>query len=167
MIRIAVISDTHGRPGRIEQLYRLQRGADLFIHLGDGLRDVEIARAQFPEMPLIAVAGNCDLGASEPNTKLIEQGGARILATHGHRYHVKSGLAALAAEANSRGAKVVLFGHTHQAMYNYRDGVHYLNPGSAGKPADGAARYGIVDITPQGIVCNLAAFGKPEDHRNG
>ena len=56
------------------------------------------------------------------------------------------------AEAEKRGAQLVLFGHTHQPYTAYHGGIYYLNPGSLGHPRAGAPSYGVVDITAAGIV---------------
>ena len=54
--------------------------------------------------------------------------------------------------AREQGAQVLLYGHTHQALTDYDDGLHILNPGSLSgwRPS-----YGTLDITPQGIVPNV------------
>ncbi len=56
----------------------------------------------------------------------------------------------LAARENN--AQIAVFGHTHVAHCVYEQGVYLLNPGSASSPRAGRASYGIVDITPNGIV---------------
>lgn len=62
-------------------------------------------------------------------------------------FHVKFGLAELEQAAREAHADICLFGHTHQQMTDYRDGLYLMNPGAA---AEG--RYGMVDITPGGIM---------------
>ena len=84
--------------------------------------------------------------------------GARIFYTHGHLYSVKTELGGLLQAARELDANVVLFGHTHQPLCTYREGVHLLNPGSLGYPGEQGRTYGIVDITPQGIACFLATL---------
>ena len=70
-----------------------------------------------------------------------------VLYTHGHPFHVKFGLAELEQAAREAHADICLFGHTHQQMTDYRDGVYLMNPGAV---AEGC--YGMVDITPGGIM---------------
>ena len=67
--------------------------------------------------------------------------------THGHPFHVKFGLAELEQAAREAHADICLFGHTHQQMTDYRDGLYLMNPGAV---AEGC--YGMVDITPGGIM---------------
>lgn len=58
-------------------------------------------------------------------------------------------------EAIRKEAKVVLFGHTHEAYYEYRDGIHILNPGSLGHPRGSLyPTYAVIDIQGKNIVCN-------------
>ena len=59
-----------------------------------------------------------------------------------------------ALEAKKKGASVVLFGHTHEAFYEYRDGIHFLNPGSLGSPRGPLyPTYGVIDIQGKSLVC--------------
>ena len=67
-------------------------------------------------------------------------------------YEVKYGLSNLVAAAEERGAQIALFGHTHQAMTEYRGGLYLMNPGSLSGPS---GTYGIIDLTPAGIVTNI------------
>ena len=50
-------------------------------------------------------------------------------------------------KAKSTGAAIALYGHTHQSVTAYDDGLHIMNPGSIAK-----GEYGAIDITPQGIM---------------
>ena len=72
--------------------------------------------------------------------------------THGHIHRVKYGLYELVCAARERKADLVLFGHTHKPLQEYEDGLYLLNPGSL-HGAEGT--YGIVDLTPAGIVTNI------------
>ena len=73
---------------------------------------------------------------------------AKIYATHGFVEKVKFGPYGLEEAARENGCNLVLFGHTHQPTNYYKDGIYYFNPGSL---RDGF--YGVVDITPKGIMC--------------
>ena len=50
--------------------------------------------------------------------------------------------------AKEKGADIALFGHTHTPFYEYRENIHLFNPGSVAN-----SEYGIIDITPSGIMC--------------
>ena len=68
-------------------------------------------------------------------------------------YNVKYGLADLVRAGQEMQANVVLFGHTHIPMVDYREGMHLMNPGSLGMPRGSNGTYGVLDVTEQGIVC--------------
>ena len=120
--RIGVISDTHGlvRPEALKAL----RGSDLIIHAGDVGKPEVLERLRWLA-PVTAVRGNVDRGAwadELPEERTVEAGGARI--------HVVHNLKAMASEP--AGCRVVISGHSHRPSIQRRDGVIYLNPGSAG-----------------------------------
>jgi len=122
--RIGVISDTHGllRPEAVRAL----RGVDLVVHAGDigapevldGLR--AIAR-------VVAIRGNNDRDAWA--RRLPE---TRTFAVEGARIHLLHDVKELAIDPRRAGVAVVIAGHSHQPRVEPRDGVLYLNPGSAG-----------------------------------
>jgi uncharacterized protein len=123
-ISVGVISDTHGllRPQAIGAL----KGSDLIIHAGDvGTPDViEALRAI---APAFIVRGNVDTGswaARLPITELVEVGGLLI--------HVLHDIAQLDFDPADAGFSAVVFGHSHQPSIDTRNGVLFLNPGSAG-----------------------------------
>jgi uncharacterized protein len=121
---VGIISDTHGllRP---EALVALE-GSDLIIHAGDvGAPDIlgplrEIA-------PVFAVRGNVDRGpwADElPMNALVDVGK--------HVFFVLHDIADFDLDPAVAGFAAVVYGHSHQPMIETRNGVLFLNPGSAG-----------------------------------
>ena len=155
-MRIVVLSDTHGDHYHLEQAVASQPKADLFIHLGDGERDLEEIAALFPEKKFEFVSGNCDFGSQTPHENELMAGGKRIFYTHGHQYHVKYGISGILDEGRRRKADIVLFGHTHVPLTFYEDGLYLMNPGSLGHPVEGKPTYGVVDITKGGgVVLNI------------
>ena len=121
---IGVISDTHGllRPEAVEAL----RGSNRIIHAGDvGSADV---LAQLRDIaPVVAVRGNVDAGRwamALPRTAVVE--------LDGHNIYVLHILAELDLQRAPAGISAVIFGHSHKPSIDDRDGVLYLNPGSAG-----------------------------------
>ena len=87
-MKLAVFSDTHGRTaGMLSAAKRIR--PDVFVHLGDHIRDsLELAH-EFPDTPLYAVAGNCDFSSKEPDRMTFLIGTTTVFATHGHGYAVK------------------------------------------------------------------------------
>lgn len=155
-MRILVLSDSHGNAPGILKAIELQPSAEVILYLGDGERDTLAIARQYPDKKLIQVSGNCDFAPSHSLEKTVVLNGCKIFLCHGHTCHVKSGLDELAHRASAAGCNVALFGHTHQPLVNYRDGLYLMNPGSIGC---GCPRtYGIIDITEQGVFCNTIAL---------
>lgn len=151
-MRLVVISDSHGRKGNVFDIINTHiEDADYFLCLGDcnGGDDFEYAQAYFKEkLRLLFVCGNCDWYSTEPTVREITPKSKRVMFCHGHTFKVKFGCEMLIEEARRRSADVVIFGHTHNPYYEYRDRLHIFNPGAA---QDGC--YGMVDITDSGIIC--------------
>ena len=151
-MRAIVFSDSHGNYDVLEKIVEMHKdGAGIFIHLGDGEREAELLSYAYSEKKFIFVAGNCDFGSTEKDYDIIEFGGKRIFLTHGDRFGVKSSLDELKNEGAKFGADIILYGHTHIAYTEYKNGVYIMNPGSCGKPREGKPSYGIIDITEAGI----------------
>lgn len=150
-MRLLVISDSHGRAGKIRDIIMTHSEADGVIFLGDGERDIDSVAESFPEMKFYCVCGNCDLYSQYPETRLEVFRGKKVYCTHGYLEKVKYGNSLLFETGVSKGADIILYGHTHCPVTDYRDGVYIMNPGTASM-----GEYGFVDITPAGIVCGLA-----------
>lgn len=156
-MRILVISDSHGKYISVEKVLLREPQAEIVIHLGDGAFDLLDCKDDFPEKMFVAVRGNCDFGTELPLSELRSFSGVRIFFTHGHMYEVKFGLPKLINTAMYNEADIVLFGHTHNAVVDYIDGLHIMNPGSLGAGYSQCS-YGIIDITDAGIVCSIKEF---------
>ena len=121
---IGLISDTHGllRPQAVQAL----RGSELILHAGDvGKPEVLTALRQLA--PVIAVRGNVDTpdwARTLPETAVAEAGEVRLYVLHD--------VLALDLNPAAAGFHVVVCGHSHQPGKFERDGVLYINPGSAG-----------------------------------
>lgn len=151
-MRILVVSDSHGDEAGLYEVIASQPKAEVVIHLGDGERDVEAQKYRFPDKMFLQVRGNCDWGSQLPAVGEYLIDGVRIFYTHGHVYQVKYGTYDFEHAARQRKANIALYGHTHMAEAVYRDGLYIMNPGSL---RGSYGSYGIIDITPQGIVTNI------------
>jgi hypothetical protein len=126
---IGVISDTHGllRPEALAALH----GCDRIIHAGDvGAPDVLDGLRLLA--PTVAVRGNVDtdaFGMKLPRSRVVELEGHRIYVLH---ILDELRLDELAVRPAPEGVSAVIYGHSHQPSIEDRDGVLYLNPGSAG-----------------------------------
>jgi putative phosphoesterase len=124
MIRIGVISDTHNllRPSAKEFL----RGCDHIIHGGD-ITEPGVLEELATLAPVTAVRGNNDWHAWAENlceTEQIRFDEVSIFVIHN--------LAELAIDPHAAGVQVVISGHSHKPLIEERDGVLFVNPGSAG-----------------------------------
>ena len=154
-MRIIVISDTHRNFSVLHDIFERNLGAELFIFLGDGERELEDIKSLYPDKRILNVCGNCDFSSLAQNVGMTEENGVKIIYLHGHLHGVKGGVERITTLARENEARVILFGHTHQRFYSYVDGINILNPGSASIPRDGKKpSYAFIDITKAGIVCN-------------
>jgi len=123
-ITIGLISDTHGllRPEAVAALI----GSDFIIHAGD-IGSPEVLEGLARVAPVTAIRGNVDRGdwASEiPLTEVLEAGGMYLYVVHD--------IAELDLDPVAAGFQAVVSGHSHQPAAREKDGVLYINPGSAG-----------------------------------
>jgi putative phosphoesterase len=121
---LGIISDTHGllRP----QAEQALRGVELIIHAGD-VGNPEILARLKRIAPVFAVRGNVDTAdwAQElPLATVVEAGGATFYVLHNLRE--------LDLKPEAARFDFVISGHTHQPIQTEKDGVLYINPGSAG-----------------------------------
>ena len=129
-MKILVLSDSHGRLDLMLDAMERERPQRAFF-LGDHYQDGMTLADAYPDVPVDAVRGNCDWCAG-PDDLLVEVEGVRFMLTHGHHYHAKSGPDWLVDAAKHRGASMVCYGHTHEALYMPMGGVWLFNPGTAG-----------------------------------
>ena len=151
-MRILVTSDTHRDEYALRTAILRQPKAEVVIHLGDGEEEAAMMKANFPEKMFLQVRGNCDWCSKLPSTGNCLVEGVRIFYTHGHVYDVKYGTYDFEQVARENKANIALYGHTHVPETVYRDGLYIMNPGSL---RGSYGTYGIIDITPQGIVTNI------------
>lgn len=121
---VGVISDTHGllRPEAIAALAE----AEHILHAGD-VGDPAILEALEKIAPVTAIRGNIDRSgecAKLPATEAVELGGKLFYLVHS--------LADLDIQPAAAGFAAVISGHSHKPVIEHRNGVMYLNPGSAG-----------------------------------
>lgn len=121
---IGIISDTHGllRPEALTALTE----AEHILHAGD-VGDPKILDALKEIAPVTAIRGNIDQWgdcANLPATDAVE--------LHGQLFYLVHSLADLDIHPTVAGVAAVISGHSHKPSIEQRDGVLYLNPGSAG-----------------------------------
>ena len=123
---VGVIADTHGLllPAAIKAL----EGVDLIVHAGD-VGNTEVLDNLKSIAPVYAVRGNMDMieGLRElPETEVVEVGDILLYVIHNiHRLDIVPSKA---------GFDAVIFGHLHCPSLSEKEGVLFLNPGSAAQP---------------------------------
>ncbi|AWK50616.1 metallophosphoesterase [Clostridium beijerinckii] len=148
---IAVVSDTHRVIKYIDLAKELIEGADVLIHLGDNIDDVEVLECGF-EGKVYAVAGNCDYSTKYPKETIIEVNGRKIFFTHGDLYGVKNSLNNIYYRGKELDADIVLFGHTHEQIIEENRGIILMNPGSISLPKFKGRYVGFIDINDDGDI---------------
>lgn len=150
---IAIISDTHKNPRSINiaKNHIKEANADIIIHLGDCVEDVEPLKEGF-NGKVYAVEGNCDNLNKYPKEDILEFNGKRIYFTHGDLYGVKHGLDNLRRRGKEVAADIVLFGHTHEPFKEDNNGMILMNPGSIAKPVLKDRCIGFIEIDDEGSL---------------
>lgn len=122
---VGVISDTHNLM-RFEAVEAL-RGSVLIVHAGD-IGEPNILEELEKIAPVIAVRGNVDQAdwcRELPDVRTVDIGKVKILIIHN--------LNELAMNRIPPNTKVVISGHSHKPLIETKNGILYLNPGSAGR----------------------------------
>ncbi|MBL8138308.1 MAG: metallophosphoesterase family protein [Acidobacteria bacterium] len=123
-LTVGVISDTHGvlRPEAASAL----AAVDQILHAGD-VGTPAVLDALRAIAPTTAVRGNVDHGGwatALPMTEVVRLGTLDVYMLHD--------LGALDLDPVAAGFAAVITGHSHQPKAEWRRGVLYLDPGSAG-----------------------------------
>jgi uncharacterized protein len=121
---IGVISDTHGllRPAALEAL----EGSRFVIHAGDIDRPEVLERLR-RIAPVVAVRGNMDRGDWARNLPLSD-----MVDIADRMFYVIHNMEEMDLDPIGAGISVVITGHSHRPGITRKNGVLYLNPGSAG-----------------------------------
>lgn len=153
-MKIMIASDIHGSAYYAEKLmdsYK-ESGAERLVLLGDLLyhgprndlpRDyapkkvIELLNAAADE--ILCVRGNCDTEVDQmvldfpilADYAIIMLGNRLFYLTHGHKYGADN-------FPNVKCGDGIIQGHTHVPMYEERDGILCINPGSVSIPKDGS-----------------------------
>jgi len=155
---IGVISDTHGhlRAG-VQNAFET---VDLIIHAGD-IGDEKVLKELSQIAPIVAVRGNMDFGKwanNLPKSEFIEIGpiGVYVL-------HIANSLEA--APGNSH-FKAIISGHTHRSDVYEKNGITFLNPGSASYPKFGhPASVALLKLQRHGLSIQLIELKDRENEK--
>ncbi|MGC3982009.1 MAG: metallophosphoesterase family protein [Steroidobacteraceae bacterium] len=124
MLRIGLIADTHNllRP----EAEAFLQGCDRIIHAGD-ICDAKILDKLNLIAPVTAVRGNNDKGAWAEQLAETER-----MQLDERCIYIIHDVAQLELDTLTTDVKVVIFGHSHKPSIENRNGVLFVNPGSAG-----------------------------------
>jgi len=148
---IGVISDTHGllRPEALAAL----APAGHILHVGD-IGEIEILDALRQIAPVTAIRGNIDTEgpcARLPATELVELAGRLFYLVHS--------IGELDISPAAAGVSVVISGHSHRPSQETRNGVLYLNPGSAGpRRFDLPVTVALLTIASAALTANIISI---------
>jgi uncharacterized protein len=127
--RLGLIADTHGHlPCDALEVFR---AVDLILHAGD-IGSAQILRSLEQAAPVVAVRGNMDGGAWTtclPEKESVQAGNLII--------HLVHDLLHFRLEPGQVAGVAVVNGHTHRPLVERKNGVLFVNPGSAGAPRRG------------------------------
>jgi uncharacterized protein len=124
MTIIGIISDTHNllRPEAVNAL----KGSEIIIHAGD-ICSSEVVDRLKNIAPVYAVRGNIDKSPwadGFPATDIIEISGKIIYVLH-NIYEID-------LDPVAAGFDVIVSGHSHKPNIENKNGILFINPGSAG-----------------------------------
>ncbi|WP_247003693.1 metallophosphoesterase [Halosolutus gelatinilyticus] len=150
---IAIFSDTHSDSGHelAGEALTAAREAGTVIHAGDFTSPAALDAFQEECEHFYAVHGNADSAAVRdrlPTERIVEAGGIRFAVTHRR----DGGDAGLAMFGRSRGADVVVSGHTHRPTIVETGDVVLLNPGSHAQPRGNRPGFAVLDESADGLA---------------
>ena len=151
MMRILVMSDTHGDLKNAQKAIEKSGKLDMVIHLGDIIGQDEQLK-EMCDCPVKIVKGNGDFYTENKPVEVIALDKNKIFATHGHQYAVDWGLDRLCYAAQEQGCNIAMYGHTHIPDVSYNGGVTLINPGSISRPRqiNRKPTYVLMEIDEQG-----------------
>lgn len=150
-MRILIVSDTHRKNDIYLDLVDELAPLDMVIHCGD-VEGSEYVLESAVDCQVHMVTGNNDFFSDLPREQEFMIGKYKVFLTHGHNYYVSMGSEILKEEARSRGADIVMFGHTHRPSVEYCGDIIALNPGSLTYPRQEGRRpsYILMEIDESG-----------------
>lgn len=157
-MRILIVSDTHRSNALYLQLVKKHAPLDMVIHCGD-VEGSEYTIESAVQCPVHIVAGNNDFFSGLKQEDEFMIGKYKVMLTHGHHYYISMGNELLKDEAKSRGADIVMYGHTHRPVIEQGDGIVAINPGSLTYPRQEGRK-------PSYIIMEIGESGEAEYQLN-
>lgn len=130
-MKIILMSDSHGRNNRIDEILEMHQDADMVLHCGD----IECDEFTYPNIRV--VRGNNDFYGDFPDKMCLNIGSHRVLMMHSHLCYSRNRNKYMSQMAKDAGCDTVFYGHTHVACDTIVNGVRLINPGSLYYARDG------------------------------
>lgn len=133
---VGLISDTH-IPARAKaipsKVFKVFEDASLIVHAGD-LTRLSVMEELEQMAPVVAVHGNMD--SRDVKEKLPNLGSAEVYdwkigVTHSLGFFFRTNRS---RDVFEKGFHVIVCGHTHRPSVKYKEGMLFINPGSATNP---------------------------------
>ncbi len=142
MMKIVVVSDTHGNSVSLSKIINDESPFNFLFHCGDGIDDIERVNIK-PDIRVLGVSGNMDAYSSSrfASHAVSDIDGRRFLILHGNIERAHDDLLGVLMAGRERGADIVVFGHTHRPFLSDADRPILFNPGPALN-----GQYGIITI---------------------
>lgn len=163
-MKILIFSDSHGKYEPMKKALTDNYLVSAVLFLGDGIKDFEKLKGEYPGRTYAAVKGNTDIGlftSGYQNESMLILDNKMILMMHGHTRNVKNGLEEAIVAARVREADILLYGHTHETNEQYippENGFKPLRvfcPGSIGGKGSEGKTYGILELRRDGMLFNI------------
>ena len=165
MMKVGILSDSHGSLKWFKKAYSVVKECDLIIHAGDILyhgprnslpEDYNPAElASFingiEEEKIIFVRGNCDADVDQTviahdislRFKNFKFGKLKLGLLHGDQF---SGINEAIKFAEKFGLNILIFGHTHRKFLQLEKGHLLINPGSISLPKDNTKSLALLSL---------------------
>lgn len=152
-MKILIISDTHRNNIPFLKLLETTGKPDILVHCGD-VSGSEYLYKNATDGKVVMVSGNNDFYTELNSEEEFDIGKYHVLVTHGHMKGVSYGTERLKEYAASKGADIVMYGHTHVPSVEYDTDrkIWAVNPGSLSYPRQEGHRpsYIMMDIDGDG-----------------
>lgn len=150
MMKIVVVSDSHGFNERLEEVLRLEPDADCYLHCGD----IECSINEYPMYQ--TVQGNNDFYSDFPQQIIVPVQSHNIIVMHGNQFSYVNRINRMAAYAKKEHCDIFCYGHTHVAAIDHVDGVLLLNPGSLWRSRDRRGpSYAIITVEDEQVHAQI------------
>ncbi len=169
-MKIAILGDIHypGRADKLpEEIFEMvkRERPDILVYTGD--LDSEETLEKLKELceKLVIVRGNVDY-LDLPEKEIVDLGRFRILVIH-KLIDRRIDLEGFVRIARENGCNIVFFGHLHYPFVSFRDGVLFVNPGSATGVVSGEGRvspksFAILEIEEKLLKVEVRMFWRED-----